>query len=124
MHCYSLRYAVEHSLELSQRFLLFYVCHLLDFILELTKALGGSPIEVQYEVHQFVSLAATCVVKMALPKPSKGYPMTAIAYIGQHEKTYLTSIKMVFCSQCGTNGFQKSLKRCNGCRLVDYCSTE
>jgi len=32
--------------------------------------------------------------------------------------------KLSVCGNCLALGFQKPLKRCNGCRLVDYCSKE
>ncbi|KAK5092921.1 hypothetical protein LTR70_005215 [Exophiala xenobiotica] len=53
-----------------------------------------------------------------------GFPMTGVAYAGQIQHEYMSLHKLSVCGNCLALGFQKPLKRCNACRLVDYCSRE
>lgn len=53
-----------------------------------------------------------------------GFTLTGVAYVGQIEHEYMSVNKLSVCSNCFALGFQKPLKRCNGCKLVDYCSKE
>lgn len=58
------------------------------------------------------------------PKPVKTFPKCGVSYVGQIEHEYMHSKKLSVCSNCLSLGFQKPLKRCNGCLLIDYCSKE
>jgi len=53
-----------------------------------------------------------------------GYSPTGVSYVGQIEHEYMSLHKLSVCGSCLALGFQKPLKRCNGCRLIDYCSKE
>lgn len=55
---------------------------------------------------------------------STNFSLTGVAYVGQIEHEYMSIHKLSVCGNCFALGFQKPLKRCNGCRLVDYCSKE
>ena len=60
----------------------------------------------------------------AVMATASSFPLTGVAYVGQIEHEYMSMHKLSVCSNCLAIGFQKTLKRCNGCRLVDYCSKE
>lgn len=50
--------------------------------------------------------------------------MCGVTYVGQIEHEYMHGKKLSVCANCLALGFQKPLKRCNGCMLIDYCSKE
>jgi MYND finger len=52
------------------------------------------------------------------------YPRTGVAYVAVIEHEFMNSNKFTICNNCMAMGFDKQLKRCNGCMLVDYCSKE
>ncbi|KAK4943025.1 hypothetical protein LTR10_017410 [Elasticomyces elasticus] len=54
----------------------------------------------------------------------KTFPMCGVSYVSRIEHEYLHSKKLSVCANCLALGFQKPLKRCNGCLLIDYCSKE
>ncbi|EHY53010.1 hypothetical protein HRR90_003640 [Exophiala dermatitidis] len=54
----------------------------------------------------------------------KTFPICGVTYVSQIEHEYLHSKKLSVCANCLALGFQKSLRRCNGCQLVDYCSKD
>ncbi|KIW91858.1 uncharacterized protein Z519_07828 [Cladophialophora bantiana CBS 173.52] len=56
--------------------------------------------------------------------PLKTFPICGVTYVGQIEHEYMHSKKLSVCANCLALGFQKPLRRCNGCLLVDYCSKE
>ena len=58
------------------------------------------------------------------PKATKSFPKCGVSYVGQIEHEYMHSKKLSVCANCLSLGFQKPLKRCNGCLLIDYCSKE
>ncbi|KIW66350.1 hypothetical protein PV04_05686 [Phialophora macrospora] len=58
------------------------------------------------------------------PKPAKTFPMCGVSYVGRIEHEYMHSKKLSVCANCLALGFQKPLKKCNGCLLIDYCSKE
>ncbi len=57
-------------------------------------------------------------------KPTKTFPMCGVSYVGQIEQEYMHNKKLSVCANCLALGFQMSLKRCNGCMLIGYCSKE
>ncbi|OAL39364.1 hypothetical protein AYO20_01234 [Fonsecaea nubica] len=56
--------------------------------------------------------------------PIKTFPICGVTYVGQIEHEYMHGKKLSVCANCLALGFQKPLRRCNGCLLVDYCSKE
>lgn len=55
---------------------------------------------------------------------TNGFPLAGVAFVSQLEHEYMSINKLSVCGNCLALGFQKPLKRCNGCKLVDYCSKE
>jgi|SRR5271163_2302645 len=54
---------------------------------------------------------------------SKGaFPRCGVTYVGQLEHEYMWIHKLSVCAGCLSVGWDKPLKRCNGCQLADYCS--
>ncbi|KAL6246226.1 hypothetical protein RBB50_006461 [Rhinocladiella similis] len=54
----------------------------------------------------------------------KTFPMCGVSYVSRIEHEYLHSKKLSVCANCLALGFQKPLRRCNACLLIDYCSKE
>lgn len=50
--------------------------------------------------------------------------MCGVSYVSRIEHEYLHGKKLSVCANCLALGFQKPLRRCNGCMLIDYCSKE
>jgi hypothetical protein len=40
------------------------------------------------------------------------------------EHEYMSANKLTICNNCMALGFDKPLRRCNGCMMIDYCSKE
>lgn len=57
-------------------------------------------------------------------KAASTYPKTGVSYVLALEHEYLNSQKLSICANCLALGFDKALKRCAGCGMVDYCSKE
>jgi hypothetical protein len=47
-----------------------------------------------------------------------------VAYVALIEHEYMHANKLSLCDNCLAPAFDKPLRRCNGCMLVDYCSKE
>lgn len=56
--------------------------------------------------------------------PAATFPKTGVSYVLALEHEYLNSHKLSICANCLSLGFDKPLKRCAGCGMVDYCSKE
>lgn len=57
-------------------------------------------------------------------KAATTFPKTGVSYVLALEHEYLNSQKLSICANCLALGFDKPLKRCAGCGMVDYCSKE
>jgi hypothetical protein len=55
---------------------------------------------------------------------TKTFPKTGVSYVLSLEHEYLNSHKLSICANCLALGFDKPLKRCAGCGMVDYCGRE
>jgi hypothetical protein len=55
---------------------------------------------------------------------AKTFPKTGVSYVLSLEHEYLNSHKLSICANCLALGFDKPLKRCAGCGMVDYCGKE
>lgn len=73
-----------------------------------------------------VSLPAKSPTNVICPKMSSSpsFPLTGVAYVAQLESEYMLSQKLAVCNNCLALGFDKPLRRCNGCHLAAYCSKE
>lgn len=55
---------------------------------------------------------------------NNGCPQLGVAYVSTMEHEYMNSNKLSICANCLALGFDKPLKRCAGCGMVDYCGKE
>lgn len=54
----------------------------------------------------------------------KKFPVCGVTYVATLEHDYLHDKHLSVCANCLALGFQVALRRCTGCRMIDYCSKE
>lgn len=71
-----------------------------------------------------VTTSGSAAAPAAGKKAPTTFPKTGVSYVLALEHEYLNSQKLSICANCLALGFDKALKRCAGCGMVDYCSKE
>ena len=84
---------------------------------------GGDSV-VQSQPAGSSTSAAAAAAAAGGGQAKKTFPKTGVSYVLSLEHEYLNSHKLSICANCLALGFDKSLKRCAGCGMVDYCSKE